>query len=245
MIMAPVRTAIVSGGSRGLGRAIIEKLISEGWKVATFSRHKNEFITRTQESYPEHFYWRELDLASGQLFSFVESVATLFGGIHLLINNGAMLHQGLFLNMPVEKIDEIVYTNFLGPLKLTQACIRIMARQNVSSSIINISSVSAIRGYRGTAVYSATKAGLDGFTRSLARELGPLNIRVNSVVPGLFDSQISENVTDSNREKVIKRTPLGKYAEITDIRNVVFFLISPLGQFITGQSIVIDGGLTC
>ncbi|MDN8600273.1 SDR family oxidoreductase [Citrobacter sp. S2-9] len=245
MNIIKMRVAIVSGGSRGLGRTIVENLISEGWKVATFSRNKNEFIDRYQKVYPEQFYWCGLDLASGQLSSFVESVVVRFGGVRLLINNGAVLHQGLFLSTPVEKIDEMVCANLLGPIKLTLACIRTMAQQKVGGSIINISSVGAIRGYRGTAVYSATKAGLDGFTRSLAREVGPLNIRVNSVVPGMFDSDLSACVTDINRDKIIKHTPLGRYAELTDIQHVVSFLNSPLGEFITGQSIVIDGGLTC
>lgn len=240
------QVAIVSGGSRGLGRAIVENLISEGWKVATFSRHQNEFIEQYQKTYPEQFYWHELDItASGQLSPFVESVVLHFGGIHLLINNGAILHQGLFLSIPIEIIDKIVGVNLLGPIKLTRACVRIMAQQKANGNIINISSVGAIRGYRGTAVYSATKAGLDGFMRGLAREVGPLNIRVNSIVPGLFDSDLSANVSDINRNKITTRTPLGRYADLADILGAVSFLISPLGKFITGQSIIVDGGLTC
>lgn len=245
MILEQSQVAIVSGGSRGLGRCIVEKFMSEGWKVATFSRHKNEFIEKYQDMFPEQFYWHELDLASGNLSSFVEFVVVRFGGVHLLINNGAVLHQGLFLNTPIDKIDEMINVNLIGPIKLTRACVRVMARNNISGSIINISSVGSIRGYRGTAVYSATKAGIDGFTRSLAHELGTLNIRVNSIVPGLFNSELSGNVSDSNRDKIIKRTPLGRYADVTDIQSVVTFLTSPQGRFITGQSIIVDGGLTC
>ncbi|HHQ6628042.1 TPA: SDR family NAD(P)-dependent oxidoreductase [Serratia fonticola] len=242
----PAQVAIVSGGSRGLGRAIVENLISEGWTVATFSRHHNEFIEKYQKTYPGQFYWHELDIINpGKLSLFVESVVVHFGAIHLLINNGAILHQGLFLSIPIEIIDEIVNINLLGPIKLTRACVRIMTQQKVCGNIINISSVGAIRGYRGTAVYPATKAGLDGFMRSLARELGPLNIRVNSIVPGLFDSVLSANVSDINRNKITKRTPLGKYADLVDILGAVSFLISPLSKFITGQSIIVDGGLTC
>jgi len=246
MNMISAQVAIVSGGSRGLGKAIVEKLILEGWKVATFSRHENGFISQYQNKYPDQFYWYELDLKDPrELFIFIKSVVVRFGGINLLVNNSAVLYQGLFLSTSLEAIDEMVLVNLLGPIKLTRACVRVMAKQKTSGSIINISSVGAIRGYRGTAVYSATKAGLDGFTRSLAGEMGKLNIRVNSIVPGLFDSKLSENVSDINREKIAKRTPLGRYAELQDILNVLSFLISPHGSFITGQSIVVDGGLIC
>ncbi len=121
-----------------------------------------------------------------------------------------------------------------------------MTRQG-GGQILNISSINAIRGYRGgVAVYAATKAGLDGFSRSLARELGAFNIRVNSLVPGFFDSDMTEEVTERNRERIQRRTPpLGRLGTMNEIADAVLYLISPASSFITGQSIVVDGGITC
>jgi 3-oxoacyl-[acyl-carrier protein] reductase len=138
----------------------------------------------------------------------------------------------------------LLATNLVAPIVLTQACAKVMSIHG-GGQIINVSSINAIRGYRGVAVYSAAKAGLDGFGRSLTRELGPLNIRVNSVVPGFFESKLTEGVTGPNRERIGKRTPLGRIAEVEEIANAVCFLISPDASFITGQTIVVDGGITC
>ena len=111
--------------------------------------------------------------------------------------------------------------------------------------IVNISSVHALRGHSGVAVYSATKAALDGLTRSLARELGPRRIRVNSVAPGYFDSDMTRKMADEQRKRIARRTPLGRLARIDEIANVVYFLTSDEASFITGQTLVVDGGITC
>jgi 3-oxoacyl-[acyl-carrier protein] reductase len=112
-------------------------------------------------------------------------------------------------------------------------------------AIVNISSVNAIRGNAGVAVYSATKAGLDGFTRALARELGPRNIRVNSLAPGYFESDMVSGLTETQLRRIVRGTPLGRLGSVEEIAAAVLFLISPAAQFITGQTLVVDGGITC
>jgi len=127
---------------------------------------------------------------------------------------------------------------------LARVCSRFMLRQG-SGCIINISSVHAVRGHSGVAVYSATKAALDGLTRSLARELGPRQIRVNSVAPGYFDSGMTLDIPKEEKQRIARRTPLGRLARISEVASAIHFLASDQASFITGQTLVVDGGITC
>jgi 3-oxoacyl-[acyl-carrier protein] reductase len=239
------KVAVVSGGSRGLGRVLVERLLKDGWRVATFSRSSNDFISKLGAIAPETFLWETADLSAPDTVSgFAKRAVAHFGQIDLLINNAGALHQELFITTPTDRISSLITSNLVAPITLTHACARAMTRQT-GGAIIGISSINAIRGYRGVAVYSAAKAGLEGFNRSLARELGPLNIRVNGVVPGFFDSDMTTQVTDENRQRILKRTPIGRLATVEDVADVVLFLASPSASVITGQTIVVDGGITC
>lgn len=238
------KVAVVSGGSRGLGRILVERLLADGWRVATFSRSASEFVEKTAESAPESFYWAAADLQEPQAMrSFVSDAARRFGRVDLLVNNAGILHQELLLTTAPRQIDTLVTSNLVAPIMLTQACARHMTKNG--GTIVNISSINAVRGYRGVSVYAAAKAGLEGFSRSLARELGPYNIRVNSLVPGFFESDMTAGVTDTNRDRIQHRTPLGRLGTADEIADAVLFLASPSSRFITGQSLIIDGGITC
>jgi 3-oxoacyl-[acyl-carrier protein] reductase len=238
------RTALISGGSRGLGRLLVHRLLASGWRVATFSRAPSEFVRQMSEEFGD-FRWRAIDLNDQEsVRRFTRQVQRDFGGLDLLINNAAVLRQELLLTMPASDVAAVLNGNLLSPVTLIQAAARAMTASG-GGSIVNVSSVNAIRGYRGTSIYGAAKAGIEGLTRCLARELGPLGIRVNCVTPGFFASDLTAEVTEHNRARILRRTPLGRLATEEDIAGAVLFLASPEASFITGQTLVVDGGITC
>jgi 3-oxoacyl-[acyl-carrier protein] reductase len=240
------RVALVSGGSRGLGKELVVRLLRDGWKVATFSRSANEFVKDTTAGYPDSFHWEAADLGdTGAVREFARSAIRRFGRVDLLVNNAGVLDRGLFVTMPAERVEALIRCNLTSPAALTQVCARSMVAGGRGGQIVNISSINAVRGYRGVAAYSAAKAGADGLTPALARELGPAGVRVNSIVPGFFDSDMTTGVSDAHRETIRRRTPLGRLGAIEDVAGAVEYLISPAAAFITGQTLIIDGGISC
>jgi 3-oxoacyl-[acyl-carrier protein] reductase len=240
------KVVLVSGGSRGLGAELVCGFLDRRYRVATLSRTKSAFIADMLRARKRrHFHWGAVDGSDHEaLRAFVNEVGEVLGPIDVLVNNAALATAGILPTMRVSDIVEAVEVNLTAALVLAQACSRFMLRQGCGC-IVNISSVHAVRGHSGVAVYSATKAALDGFTRSLARELGPRKIRVNSVAPGYFDSDMVSNMTEEQKQRIARRTPLGRLARIEEVASVVHFLASEQASFITGQTLVVDGGITC
>lgn len=243
--MSTPPAVLISGGSRGLGAALVGALLSDGWRVATFSRHASPIIDDWRHAHGGSFLWQPLDMTDFEaLRGWVGGVQDRWQRIDALVNNAALATEGLLTLAGADDIHRLLAVNLEGVLHLTRAAAQAMLAQQ-SGSIVNISSVNAVRGHAGVAVYSATKAALDGLTRSLARELGPRGIRVNSVAPGYFDSELTAGLDPARRAQIVRRTPLGRLAAPADILGAVRFLLSPQAGFITGQTIVVDGGLTC
>lgn len=239
------KLVLVSGGGRGLGLAIIQNLLNQHYAVASFSRNTTPEVEKLQKQYPEQFLWSNLDATDFTAVNhYMESLIGKYHSIYALVNNAAIAADGVITLMPPAKISQVLQVNLEAVFHLTQLCVNHMLLQN-NSVILNISSIIATRGYAGLSVYAASKAGLDGMTRSLARELGARNIRVNSIAPGYLETEMSKSLNASEREKIIRRTPLGRLGTVSDIVGVVAFLLSDDARFITGQTLVVDGGINC
>lgn len=238
---------LVSGGSRGLGQAIVASMLAEGCKVATFSRSCTPFIGQLADdpAWRDAFHWQALDATDhAGVKAFAQQVQMKFGRIDVLINNaGVNLDQVLALTQD-EDIETLLSLNLASVIKLSRQVSRVMLARG-GGNIINISSVIGTRGFKGTSVYSATKAALDGFSRSLARELGPRGIRVNSIAPGFLATDMTGHMPAAQKAQILRRTPLGRLGEAADVVGLIKYLISDDASFITGQTFVVDGGLTC
>jgi len=244
--LAEAPVAVISGGSRGLGRAVVEAALASGMRVATCSRTASAFTEMAAAADPlaRRFLWRGADVTDhGQVAAFVSEITDQFGRIDTLVNNAGAGGDGLLSLMADHAIDDLLDSNLRAPIFLTRACLRPMLVRR-SGNIITVGSVNALRGHAGVSVYSATKAGLEGFTRSLARELGSEGIRANVVAAGYFDSAVTRQLSTAQRQSILRRTPLGRLATVQDVAGVIAFLMSPAATFITGQTIVVDGGLT-
>jgi 3-oxoacyl-[acyl-carrier protein] reductase len=242
------RVVVVSGGSRGLGAAIVEDQLGSGNVVATFSRAKTPFIEQCLESdfaRVNSFLWDSIDGSDARkVDKFVRNVFAQFGKIDVLINNAGVAGSGMFCLANEADIQQTIRVNLELNIHLTRLCAKAMLVAQ-GGCIVNISSINAVRGHAGVAVYSATKAAVDGMTRSLARELGPSRIRVNSIAPGYFESDMTKEMTKEQLKRIANRTALKRLASMRDIVGVVRFLSSDESTYITGQTIVVDGGATC
>ncbi|PTW62036.1 3-oxoacyl-[acyl-carrier protein] reductase [Breoghania corrubedonensis] len=244
------QTAVVSGGSRGLGATVVRRLLRQGWNVATFSRSGPPDVAASDigvdaGELDERLFWHPADMASAdQLREFATLSIERFGRIDLLVNNAGMLVEGLLAMTGESDIERLIAVNLTGPILLTKACVKAMMRHR-RGAVINISSINSVRGHQGVSIYTASKAGLDGFTRSMARELGPLNIRVNSIVPGFFATDLVASLNESRRDRIARRTPLHRLSDVEQVADAVMFLASDASAFITGQTLIVDGGYTC
>ncbi|MEM7538555.1 MAG: SDR family oxidoreductase [Chloroflexota bacterium] len=241
------KVIVISGGSRGLGQAVVADLLAQGHIVATFSRSQTPFITECLSKDPDaqNFFWEAVDATDLEhIKQFATAVTHRYGQIDVLVNNAAIGVDGILTLMRDSDIERGLTVNLEAAIHLMQVCLKSMLTQQ-SGCVINVTSINGLRGYSGVSVYSATKAALDGMTRSLAREMGPQGIRVNSVAPGYFESEMTKDLTDKQRGRIARRTPLQRLGTAQEIANLVRFLISPEAGFITGQVIAVDGGFTC
>jgi 3-oxoacyl-[acyl-carrier protein] reductase len=236
------QTIVISGGSRGLGQAICRSLLADGHEVATFSRRRSDFIPWALAQYPDHFFYATVDASDGNaLHEFVRRAYERFGRLDALINNAAIAVDGVLALAREDDLERMLDVNLKAALIMAKECSRLMLAQR-HGVILNIASIIALRGFSGLVGYAATKAGMVGMTRSLARELGDRNIRVNALAPGYLETEMSSGLSTAQREQIVRRTPLGRLGRAEDVVPWIRFLLSDEARFVTGQVIVIDGG---
>ena len=237
--------SLISGGSRGLGLTIVERLLARGDRVATFSRSGSPALAALAAAHPDRLHAETLDgCDSAAVIGFVGRVVDRFGGLDHCIANAAIAHEGVLATMRDDEIDSLLAVNVKASIVLVRECLRQMLAHTPAPgpSITLVSSIVASRGSPGLSVYAATKAALEGFARSLAREVGPRGIRVNAIAPGFLETDLSATLSADNRARLARRTALGRLGATADVVGAIEFLTSPAAAFITGQVLTIDGG---
>jgi 3-oxoacyl-[acyl-carrier protein] reductase len=237
------RHVVISGGTRGLGRVLVEHLLGAGYRVSTCGRRETEFVAALRGD--PRFFFAAADISDAKACAaFARAAEQRFGRPYGLVNCAGVAIDGVLPAMREDQIDELLATNLAGTLKLTRLVVRRMLLSHEGGSIVMISSVVGLRGYNGLVAYGATKGGLDAAARARARELGGRGIRVNSVAPGYLETEMTHGLDDGHRGQIVRRTPLNRLGLPEDVVGPVLFLLSDASRFITGQTLVVDGGLT-
>jgi 3-oxoacyl-[acyl-carrier protein] reductase len=240
------KVVIVTGGGRGIGRSIVLALCKEGADCA-FTYTKNlseaESLTKDIKSLGRRAVPFQLDVRDFEgTKKFVEEVKKEFGRIDILVNNAGITRDKSLMMMNKEDWSDVIDTDLTGVFNTTRACIITFLKQK-SGNVVNISSVSGIHPLPGQVNYAAAKAGVIGFTKSLAKEVAPHNIRVNAVAPGFVDTDMTAALSETYREKAMRMIPLGRFGTSDEVAQAVVFLASEASRYITGQVIQLDGGL--
>ena len=242
-----MRNVIVTGGSRGLGLAISMALVAEGYQVIAIARSETAELlaaTESAKSTAGRLNFRACDLSrTADLARFVGALRKEFGPVYGLVNNAGIGTPGVLSMMPDEQMEALVRLNAISPILMTKYVLRSMLVAG-TGRIINMASVVATTGYSGLAAYSATKAALLGFTRSLAREVGPLNITVNAIAPGFIDTEMTHALDAGQREQIARRSALKRLAGADDVAGAVLYLLSDSARNITGVTLTVDAGNT-
>jgi 3-oxoacyl-[acyl-carrier protein] reductase len=238
--------AIVTGAGRGIGEAIAKRLADEGAKVACVSRSEAnaaKIADLINAAHPGAARAYAVDVADKAASTQVcDKILADFGKVDILVNNAGITRDGLAMRMSEEDWDAVIDTNLKGAFNFIQGVMRPMLKQR-SGRIINIASVAGLMGNPGQANYAASKAGLIGLTKTLARELASRSITVNAVAPGFITTDMTHVLSDEIKKNVVGQIPLGRFGEPEDIASAVAFLASGEAKFITGQTLTVDGGM--
>lgn len=240
------KNVIVTGATRGIGKEIALTLAQNRANIAMNYRNLNsevEDLINEIKSFGVDVLAIKCDVSiTDEVDNFVKEVKSHYNTIDILVNNAGITKDGLILRMKEEDFDDVLDVNLKGTFNTTKAVSSIMVRQKYGK-IINISSVVGISGNAGQCNYAASKAGVIGFSKSVARELASRNINVNVVAPGYINTDMTKNLPDKVKEEIIKSIPMKKIGDPKEVANLVLFLSSNLSDYITGQVINVDGGM--
>lgn len=240
------KTAIVTGGSRGIGRAICLKLAKEGYDIAFSYRSKDDEANEVKSLLEEagaNVFIKKFDVSdSEECSAFVKETNEKFGDIDVLVNNAGITKDNLMIRLGDDDFSDVLDVNLKGSFYMAREVSKLMLRKR-KGSIINMSSVVGIMGNAGQVNYSASKAGVIGMTKSLARELAKKNVRVNAVAPGMIETDMTDVLPEEAKKKIADAIPLKEMGKPEDIANAVVFLAGDNSRYITGQVLSVDGGM--
>lgn len=238
--------AVITGGTRGIGKQIALELAQNGYDIATNYRTENDDLkdlVNQVEKIGVKINTYKCDISNFEnTEEFIKNVITDFGKIDVLVNNAGITKDGLLMRMKKEDFEDVIDVNLVGTFNITRNAIPYMIKAK-QGRIINISSVVGVSGNGGQTNYSASKAGIIGFTKSLAKEVASRNITVNAVAPGFIQTKMTDVLKDEVKDEIMKQIPLKRFGTTEDVTNVVKFLTSDESSYITGQVINIDGGM--
>jgi 3-oxoacyl-[acyl-carrier protein] reductase len=244
-----MRNVLVTGGSRGIGLGIARRLTEAGFRAIAIARKESKELAAVikETETPERsgsLCFVPFDLAEIEgIADLVKTLRKDFGPIYGLVNNAGISSEGALALMHNSQIEQLVRLNTLSPMVMSKYVVRSMMADG-GGRIVNIASIVASTGYSGLSVYSATKASLIGFTRSLAREVGRMGVNVNAIAPGFVDTEMTHALKDEHREQIVRRSALRRLVEVDDIANAVEFLLSDSAKNITGTVLTVDAGNT-
>ncbi|HIP01446.1 MAG TPA: SDR family oxidoreductase [Marinobacter salarius] len=240
---AKQQVVLVTGGSRGLGLAIVESLAKAGYSVVAAARSCTPELEQLMSG-SGHVAYEPLDLVDRRtLHEWSKNFVEKHGAPYALINNAAIAHDGVLGTMHESQIEEVIAVNVTATLLLTKYISRSMLRNRIGR-IVNVSSIIASTGFNGLSVYAASKAALNGFTKSLSRELGKVNITVNAVAPGYMETNMSAGINNTQLDQVRRRSALKRLAKTSEVASTVKYLLSDEAAAITGAILTIDAGNT-
>lgn len=241
------KTAVVTGGGRGIGQEIARALAAEGAKVAVVSRSESSCGKAAEEinaEFPGAAKAYAVDVADHTAVQeLAKKISEDFGTVNILVNNAGVTRDGLLMRMKEEDWDTVLDTNLKGAFNTVKGFMRVLMKAE-DARIINIASVIGLIGNAGQANYSASKAGLIGFTKAVARELAGRQVTCNAIAPGFITTDMTDELPEAVKEAVIGKIPLATFGTTKDIAEAVAFLASPSARYITGQVLAIDGGMT-
>lgn len=238
------KVALVTGASRGIGRAIAEEFLAAGADlVVNYNKTPVEELSRSAEAQGRRAVGVQADVSlSADCEKLVEAAISTFGKIDVLVNNAGITRDTLLIRMDEAAWDAVLDTNLKSVYACCRAAVKHMMKAR-SGSIINISSTSGLMGLAGQTNYSASKAGMIGFTKALAKEVASRGIRVNAIAPGFITSDMTNALDEKMRDRVLEEIPLKRFGEPVDIANAALYLASPVSSFVTGTVLVVDGGM--